>query len=160
MEYRIEHDSMGEVQVPADRYWGAQTQRSFQNFPIGTEKIPMEVIRAFAILKKAAAIANNRLGKLDDKRLALISQACDEILAGKLDDNFPLAVWQTGSGTQSNMNVNEVIAGRGNALQVKNSFTQMTIPTCPRVPTILSRLPCTLQPLWRSRTSCSRRLTV
>ena len=116
MEYRIEHDSMGEVQVPADRYWGAQTQRSFQNFPIGTEKIPMEVIRAFAILKKAAAIANNRLGKLDDKRLALISQACYEILAGKLDDNFPLAVWQTGSGTQSNMNVNEVIAGRGNAI--------------------------------------------
>lgn len=116
MEYRIEHDSMGEVQVPADRYWGAQTQRSFQNFPIGTEKIPMEVIRAFAILKKAAAIANNRLGKLDDKRLALISQVCDEILAGKLDDNFPLSVWQTGSGTQSNMNVNEVIAGRGNAI--------------------------------------------
>lgn len=116
MEYRIEHDSMGEVQVPADRYWGAQTQRSFQNFPIGTEKIPMEVIRAFAILKKAAAIANNRLGKLNEKRLALISQACDEILAGKLDDNFPLSVWQTGSGTQSNMNVNEVIAGRGNAI--------------------------------------------
>ena len=116
MEYRIEHDSMGEVQVPADRYWGAQTQRSFQNFPIGTEKIPMEVIRAFAILKKAAAIANNRLGKLDEKRLALISQACDEILAGKLDDNFPLSVWQTGSGTQSKMNVNEVIAGRGNAI--------------------------------------------
>lgn len=116
MEYRIEHDSMGEVQVLADRYWGAQTQRSFQNFPIGTEKIPMEVIRAFAILKKAAAIANNRLGKLDEKRLALISQACDEILAGKLDDNFPLSVWQTGSGTQSNMNVNEVIAGRGNAI--------------------------------------------
>ena len=116
MEYRIEHDSMGEVQVPADRYWGAQTQRSFQNFPIGTEKIPMEVILAFAILKKAAAIANNRLGKLDEKRLTLISQACDEILAGKLDDNFPLSVWQTGSGTQSNMNVNEVIAGRGNAI--------------------------------------------
>ncbi len=116
MEYRIEHDSMGEVQVPADRYWGAQTQRSFQNFPIGTEKIPMEVIRAFAILKKAAAIANNRLGKLDEKRLALISQACDEILEGRLDDNFPLSVWQTGSGTQSNMNVNEVIAGRGNAI--------------------------------------------
>ena len=116
MEYRIEHDSMGEVQVPADRYWGAQTQRSFQKFAIGTEKIPMEVIRAFAILKKAAAIANNRLGKLDEKRLALISQACDEILAGKLDDNFPLSVWQTGSGTQSNMNVNEVIAGRGNAI--------------------------------------------
>ena len=116
MEYRIEHDSMGEVQVPADRYWGAQTQRSFQNFPIGTEKIPMEVIRAFAILNKAAAIANNRIGKLDEKRLTLISQACDEILAGKLDDNFPLSVWQSGSGTQSNMNVNEVIAGRGNAI--------------------------------------------
>ena len=116
MEYRIEHDSMGEVQVPADRYWGAQTQRSFQNFPIGTEKIPMEVILAFAILQKAAAIANNSIGKLDEKRLALISQACDEILAGKLDDNFPLSVWQTGSGTQSNMNVNEVIAGRGNAI--------------------------------------------
>ena len=116
MEYRIEHDSMGEVQVPADRYWGAQTQRSFQNFPIGTEKIPMEVIRAFAILKKAAAIANNRLGKLDDKRLALISQACDEILAGKVGDKFPLGGFVKVSGTQSNMNVNEVIAGRGNAI--------------------------------------------
>ena len=99
MEFRIEHDSMGEVQVPADRYWGAQTQRSFENFKIGIEKIPMEIIRAFAILKKAAAMANNRLGKLDEKRLDLISQACDEILAGKLDGHFPLAVWQTGSGT-------------------------------------------------------------
>ena len=116
MEFRIEHDSMGEVQVPADRYWGAQTQRSFENFKIGIEKIPMEIIRAFAILKKAAAMANNRLGKLDEKRLDLISQACDEILAGKLDGHFPLAVWQTGSGTQSNMNVNEVIATRGNEI--------------------------------------------
>ncbi len=116
MEFRTEHDSMGEVQVPADRYWGAQTQRSFENFKIGTEKIPGEVIRAFAILKKAAAIANNRLGKLDDRRLALISQACDEILNGDLDGHFPLAVWQTGSGTQSNMNVNEVIANRGNEI--------------------------------------------
>lgn len=116
MEFRIEHDSMGEVQVPADRYWGAQTQRSFENFKIGIEKIPMEIIRAFAILKKAAAMANNRLGKLDEKRLDLISQACDEILAGKLDGHFPLAVWQTGSGTQSNMNVNEVIANRGNEI--------------------------------------------
>ena len=107
---------MGEVQVPADRYWGAQTQRSFENFKIGIEKIPMEIIRAFAILKKAAAMANNRLGKLDEKRLDLISQACDEILAGKLDGHFPLAVWQTGSGTQSNMNVNEVIANRGNEI--------------------------------------------
>ncbi len=116
MDFRIEHDSMGEVQVPADRYWGAQTQRSFENFKIGIEKIPMEIIRAFAILKKAAAMANNRLGKLDEKRLDLISQACDEILAGKLDGHFPLAVWQTGSGTQSNMNVNEVIANRGNEI--------------------------------------------
>lgn len=116
MEFRIEHDSMGEVQIPADRYWGAQTQRSFENFKIGIEKIPMEIIRAFAILKKAAAMANNRLGKLDEKRLDLISQACDEILAGKLDGHFPLAVWQTGSGTQSNMNVNEVIANRGNEI--------------------------------------------
>ena len=116
MEFRIEHDSMGKIQVPADRYWGAQTQRSFENFKIGIEKIPEEVIRAFAVLKKAAAMANNRLGKLDDRRLSLISQVCDEILEGKLDGNFPLAVWQTGSGTQSNMNVNEVIAGRGNEI--------------------------------------------
>ncbi|MGN0372958.1 MAG: class II fumarate hydratase [Enterocloster sp.] len=116
MEFRTEHDSMGEIQVPADKYWGAQTQRSYQNFKIGIEKIPAEVIRAFAVLKKAAAIANNRLGKLDERRLELISQACDEILEGKLEGNFPLAVWQTGSGTQSNMNVNEVIANRGNEI--------------------------------------------
>lgn len=116
MEFRIEHDSMGEVQVPADKYWGAQTQRSFENFKIGIEKIPMEIIRAFAILKKSAAMANNRLGKLDEQRLYLISSVCDEILAGKLDEHFPLAVWQTGSGTQSNMNVNEVIANRGNEI--------------------------------------------
>lgn len=116
MEFRIEHDSMGEIQVPADKYWAAQTQRSFENFKIGIEKIPTEVISAFAILKKAAAMANNKLGKLDDKRLEGIKKACDEILDGKLSDNFPLAVWQTGSGTQSNMNVNEVIANRGNAI--------------------------------------------
>ncbi len=116
MEYRTEHDSMGEIQVPADRYWGAQTQRSYQNFKIGIEKIPEEVIRAFAVLKKAAAMANHRLGKLDSQRANLISRVCDEILAGKLDGHFPLAVWQTGSGTQSNMNVNEVIANRGNEI--------------------------------------------
>ena len=116
MDFRMEHDSMGEVKVPADRYWGAQTQRSFENFQIGIEKIPMEVIRAFAVLKKAAAIANHRLGKLDKKRSQVIAQGCDEILAGKLDGHFPLAVWQTGSGTQSNMNVNEVIANRGNEI--------------------------------------------
>ena len=94
MQYRTEHDSMGEIQVPADRYWGAQTQRSFENFKIGAEKIPMEIIRAFAILKKAAAMANHRLGKLDETRLSLISAVCDEILAGKLDGHFPLAVWR------------------------------------------------------------------
>lgn len=116
MEYRIERDSMGEVKVPVGVYWGAQTQRSFENFKISTEKIPMEIIYAFAILKKAVAKANNRLGKLDDKKCTLIGQVCDEILAKKLDDQFPLAVWQTGSGTQSNMNVNEVIANRGNEI--------------------------------------------
>lgn len=114
MDYRTEHDSMGEVQVPVEKYWGAQTQRSFENFKIGTEKMPTEIIRAFAILKKAAAMANNRLGKLDERRKALISGVCDEILGGKLNEHFPLVVWQTGSGTQSNMNVNEVIANRGN----------------------------------------------
>ena len=119
MEYRTEHDSMGEIQVPAEKYWGAQTQRSYQNFRIGTEKMPKEIITAFAFLKKAAAIANFRLGKLDEEKLNAISAAADEILAGKLDDNFPLVVWQTGSGTQSNMNVNEVIANRGNAIAGK-----------------------------------------
>ncbi len=116
MEYRIEKDTMGEMQVPADKYWGAQTQRSFQNFKIGIEKMPAEIIQAFAILKKSAATANCRLGKLDEKKKDLIVQVCDEILDGKLSDNFPLAVWQTGSGTQSNMNTNEVIANRGNAI--------------------------------------------
>ena len=116
MEYRIEHDSMGEMRVPADSYWGAQTQRSYENFRIGTEKMPVEIIRAFAVLKKAAAVANNRLGKLDAERCGLIGKACDEILEGKLDNDFPLVVWQTGSGTQSNMNVNEVIANRGNEI--------------------------------------------
>ena len=116
MEYRLEHDTMGEVRVPADRYWGAQTQRSFENFRIGTEKIPPEVIRAFAVVKLAAARANAQLGVLDARRAGAIETACHEILDGSLDGNFPLAVWQTGSGTQTNMNVNEVIAHRANAL--------------------------------------------
>ena len=115
-EYRIERDSMGEMKVPADRYWGAQTQRSFENFKIGVEKMPGEIIRAFAVLKKGAALANRRLGRLDEQRCGAICAVCDEILAGKLEGHFPLAVWQTGSGTQSNMNVNEVIANRGNEL--------------------------------------------
>ncbi|MBR0154422.1 MAG: class II fumarate hydratase [Lachnospiraceae bacterium] len=116
MDVRMEHDSMGEVAVPADRYWGAQTQRSFENFQIGSEKIPMKVIRAFAVLKKAASMANCKLGRQDEKHSEAICRVCDEILSGDLDGHFPLAVWQTGSGTQSNMNVNEVIANRGNEL--------------------------------------------
>ena len=116
MEYRVEHDSMGDVKVPADVYWGAQTQRSYENFRIGTEKMPEEVIYAFAVLKKAAALANLRLWKLDEARCHWIGQVCDEIMEGKWMTQFPLVVWQTGSGTQSNMNVNEVIANRGNEL--------------------------------------------
>ncbi len=116
MEYRIEHDTMGEVKVPADKYWGAQTQRSKQNFTIGAQLMPQEVIYAFAILKKAAAMANHECGVLPKEKMELIGKVCDEILAGKLDDEFPLVVWQTGSGTQSNMNLNEVIANRGHVL--------------------------------------------
>ncbi len=116
MQYRIERDSMGEMQVPADRYWGAQTQRSYQNFKIGGEVMPREITHAFGILKKAAARANFELGRLDERRLNYIQSACDEVIAGKLNDHFPLVVWQTGSGTQSNMNANEVIAARGNEL--------------------------------------------
>ena len=120
MEYRIEHDSMGEIQVPADRYWGAQTQRSCQNFPIGVgiETMPREITHAFGILKRAAAAANHSLRpeKMTDAKLSAISQACDEVIAGTLNDHFPLVVWQTGSGTQSNMNANEVIANRGNTI--------------------------------------------
>ena len=119
MEYRIERDSMGEMQVPADRYWGAQTQRSYQNFKIGTERMPMEIVHAFGLLKRAAAMANHALGKLDGERFAAICRAAEEVSSGALDDHFPLVVWQTGSGTQSNMNVNEVIANRGNGLAGK-----------------------------------------
>ena len=116
MEYRTERDSMGEVQVPANRYWGAQTQRSSENFRIGGERMPLPIIRAFAVLKKACAATNRALGLLDAERADLIARVCDEILSGEWDDHFPLVVWQTGSGTQSNMNVNEVIANRGNEL--------------------------------------------
>ena len=123
MEYRIEHDSMGEVRVPADKYWGAQTERSRNNFPIGVglETMPREIVHAFGILKKAAAMANHALKpeKMTEEKLTVISQAADEVISGALGDNFPLVVWQTGSGTQSNMNANEVIAGRGNALAGK-----------------------------------------
>src|SRR5690606_9093547 len=114
MEYRIEHDTLGEVKVPADKLWAAQTQRSKDNFKIGWEKMPIEIIRAFAILKKGAALANKKLGKLDADKADAIVQAADEVISGKWDEHFPLVVWQTGSGTQSNMNVNEVIANRAN----------------------------------------------
>ena len=120
MDYRIEHDSMGEVKVPADKYWAAQTERSHENFLIGVgiETMPREITHAFGILKKAAAIANNELKpeKMTDKKLSAISQACDEVISGALNEHFPLVVWQTGSGTQSNMNANEVIANRGNEI--------------------------------------------
>ena len=120
MSYRIEHDSMGEVKVPSDKYWAAQTERSRQNFPIGVgqEVMPREITQAFGILKKAAAITNHSLKpqKMTQQKLDAIAKACDEVISGQLADNFPLVVWQTGSGTQTNMNVNEVIAGRGNAL--------------------------------------------
>ncbi len=113
MSYRIEKDTIGEVKVPSDKYWGAQTQRSLENFKIGGQKMPPEIVKAFAILKKAAAITNRELTDFPEEKMEIISKVCDEILEGKLDDHFPLVVWQTGSGTQSNMNFNEVIANRG-----------------------------------------------
>ena len=117
MEYRIEHDTLGEVKVPADKYWGAQTQRSYQNFKIGEPaSMPKEIIQAFGYLKKAAALTNFELGVLDEKKKDLIVQVCNEIIEGKLEDQFPLVIWQTGSGTQSNMNVNEVVANRAHVL--------------------------------------------
>ena len=129
MEYRIEKDTMGEVKVPADKYWGAQTERSQRFFAIGEQRsrnnfrigppgsMPREIVHAFAHLKKAAALTNLELGKLPKEKSDLIGRVCDEILEGKLDDQFPLVIWQTGSGTQSNMNVNEVVAYRAHVLQ-------------------------------------------
>ena len=153
MEYRTEHDSMGQVQVPADRYWGAQTQRSCMNFPIGVgiETMPQEIIHAFGILKKAAAMANHALrpGRITAEKRDAICRACDEIIDGKLNDHFPLVVWQTGSGTQTNMNANEVVANRGNALAGKpllhpNDDVNMsqssndTFPTAMHIAAVLS----------------------
>ena len=134
MNYRKEHDSMGDVSVPADRYWGAQTQRSLENFPIGTEKMPVEIVRAFGLLKKAAALANRELrpAKMTEEKCAAICAACDEVANGQLDAHFPLAVWQTGSGTQSNMNANEVIANRANILAAGLSSAEQ-IPDVPRL---------------------------
>src|SRR5512134_2987395 len=113
---RIESDSMGDIAVPADRYWGAQTQRSLQNFKIGGERMPIPLVRALALVKQAAAETNMKLGGLDKKLGDAIAAAAAEAVAGKLDDEFPLVVWQTGSGTQTNMNANEVIAGRANEM--------------------------------------------
>ena len=153
MEFRIEHDSMGEVKVPADRLWAAQTQRSHENFEIGVgiETMPAEIIHAFGILKKAAAIANHGLRpeKMTDEKLDAIKQACDEVIDGTLSDHFPLVVWQTGSGTQSNMNTNEVIANRGNQILGKtllhpNDDVNMsqssndTFPTAMHIAAVLS----------------------
>ena len=151
MTYRIEHDSMGDVSVPADRLWGAQTQRSLENFPIGEETMPHEIIHAFGILKRAAATVNHTLrpDKMTDEKLNAICLSCDEIIDGKLNDHFPLVVWQTGSGTQSNMNANEVIANRGNELAGKailhpNDDVNMsqssndTFPTAMHIAAILS----------------------
>ncbi|WP_067730728.1 class II fumarate hydratase [Oceanobacillus damuensis] len=122
MDYRVERDTIGEINVPADKYWGAQTQRSKQNFPIGNEKMPLEIIKAFAILKRSAAKANKDLGLLESEKAEAISYAADQVLEDKLNEHFPLVVWQTGSGTQSNMNVNEVLAFVGNKwLQEKGS---------------------------------------
>lgn len=149
MDYRIEKDTMGTVHVPKDKLWGAQTQRSYENFKIGIEKMPKEIIEAFAIVKKAAAQANTELGMLDAERGALIAQVCDEILSGQLDGHFPLSVWQTGSGTQSNMNVNEVISNRGNAIAGekklhpndhvnKSQSSNDTFPTALHIAAVLS----------------------
>ena len=153
MEYRIEHDSMGEVRVPSDRLWGAQTQRSVQNFRIGVgrETMPEEIVHAFGILKKAAAAANAELvpGRMTPEKLEAITCACDEVISGRLDDHFPLVVWQTGSGTQSNMNANEVISNRGNQIAGKtilhpNDDVNMsqssndTFPTAMHIAAVLS----------------------
>lgn len=117
MKYRIEKDTMGEIQVPSEKYWGAQTQRSLVHFPIGSAaSMPLEIIHAFGYLKKAAALSNHKLGLLSEKKMQIICQVCDEIIAGQLDDQFPLVVWQTGSGTHTNMNCNEVIANRAHVL--------------------------------------------
>lgn len=119
---------MGEVKVPADKFWGAQTQRSKENFKIGSEKMPMRVVKAFAILKRSTALANKRLGNLDAEKAEAIAAVCDDVLKGKYDDNFPLVVWQTGSGTQSNMNMNEVVANRATALLKEKNSDQTIHP--------------------------------
>ncbi len=128
MEFRVERDTMGEVKVPYDKYWGAQTERSRNNFKIGNEKMPIELIRAFAYVKQAAAKVNYDLGDLSQVKREAIIKICGEVLQGTLDEHFPLVVWQTGSGTQSNMNVNEVIANKGNEWLKENGFSETLHP--------------------------------
>ena len=172
MNFRIEHDSMGDLAVPAECLWGAQTQRSLENFPIGEEKMPREIIGAFGYLKRAAATVNHKLrpDKMTAEKCHAIEQACDEIIAGKLDGHFPLAVWQTGSGTQSNMNANEVIANRGNAIADKqllhpNDDVNMsqssndTFPTAMHVAAILA-VEQTLLPAAENLVATLKRLEV
>ena len=127
MAYRIERDSLGEVEVPQDRYWGAQTQRSLENFRIGWEPLPLSLIRAIALIKQCASVVNCELGDLDPHLSKVIQNAAQEVIEGTLDEHFPLAVWQTGSGTQSNMNVNEVIANRANELLGGSLGTQYPV---------------------------------
>ena len=150
-KYRIEKDTMGNVNVPADKYWGAQTERSRNNFKIGAPgSMPLEIVYGFAYLKKAAAFTNAELGVLANEKRDLIAQVCDEILEGKHDDQFPLVIWQTGSGTQSNMNVNEVIANRAHEIAGKiigegeKTFSRMTMLTNHNHQTILFQLVCIL----------------
>ena len=128
MEYRLEKDSLGEVKVPADKLWGAQTQRSFENFRIGTEQIPPEMVEVFGMLKRAAAVVNKDLGVLESSQADAIIAACDELLAGKLAGNFPLSVWQTGSGTQFNMNINEVLAHRAQQIATERGTANSIHP--------------------------------
>ena len=149
MEYRIEKDTMGEMKVPADKYWAAQTERSHENFRIGTEVMPREITHAFGILKKAAALANYKLGILPEEKKKFICAAADEVISGALNEHFPLVVWQTGSGTQSNMNANEVIANRGNELAGKKLLHPNEISIKAKAPTILFPPRCTLRPSLR-----------
>jgi len=128
MQYRTEKDTIGEIQVEADKMWGAQTQRSVQNFAIGTERMPHEVVMAFAQLKKATAKANHKLGKMSDAKMRAIETAANEVIEGKWNDHFPLVVWQTGSGTQSNMNMNEVLARRGNEILAEQGSDEKLHP--------------------------------
>jgi len=135
---KIEKDSLGSIKVPDNKYWGAQTQRALNNFKIGKQKMPMEIIRALAIVKKAATLTNNKLGILSSEKCELICKVCDEIYNNKLDEHFPLVIWQAGSGTQTNMNINEVIANRARVLHC----IQMTMSTSHNLQTMFFLPPC------------------